>query len=374
LTPENSPAGEISIEHRDVIDAAETKAVRDQLHPGGISSGLDWVSNGEQRKAGYAWYLPNRFTGFSKREKVVMPLLPSFIEEMQESSPQTLTPRQGSGFSVPKIEAKLTYAGKDQAKREAEDAVRIAKKEGAKRIFLPAPSPGVATICFPREQVYSDHYEYLFDIAKEMRNEYRSILEVDGIDLQVDAPDLAMGKQRGVWGVDFFDALPKHIDAINEAISGLPKERIRVHYCYGNWIGSHKFDADYNRVLPEILRIKAGTIVGEMANPRHEGDALIMKEFLDEHDWPASTKFAMGVIDVKTPIVETPQTVVARLQRVALIDKINPENLLAGTDCGFETFASFGNVTYPVAIQKLQSLVQGAALMTKMLSGRTLYS
>ncbi|MDG6999450.1 MAG: cobalamin-independent methionine synthase II family protein [Nitrososphaerota archaeon] len=364
----DSPTGEISERHSRLIADAEIRAVRDQLHPGGISRGLDWVSNGEQRKAGYSWFLPNRFEGFSDIEKVVMPLHPSFVQEMRESSPQTLAPRQGNDFSVPRIKEKLSYTGRELASNEARDAVKIANKEGAKRIFLPSPSPGVVTICFPREKVYGDHYEYLFDVTRELRKEYKAILEVDGIDLQIDAPDLAMGKQRGVWGVDFFEALPRHIDAINEAIAGLPGDRIRVHYCYGNWVGSHIFDADYAKVLPEILRLKVGTIVGEMANPRHEGDALILENYLREHEWPARLNFAMGVIDVKTPIVETPETVASRIERVAKYEKIGPERLLASTDCGFETFAGFGNVTYPVAIQKLQSLVNGASLAEEILT------
>lgn len=368
LNPRDSPTGEISEKHPKLIEVAETRAVRDQLHPGGSSRGLDCVSNGEQRKAGYAWFLPNRFTGFSATEKVVMPLHPSFVQEMKESSPQTLTLRQGSDFSVPRIKDKLSYVGRELAIKEARDAVKIAQREGAERIFLPSPSPGVVTICFPRE-VYGDHYEYLFELARELRKEYRAILEVDGIDLQIDAPDLEMGKQRGMWGVDFFEALPRHVDAINEAIAGLPKDRIRVHYCYGNWLGSHLYDADYRKVLPEIFRLKVGTIVGEMANPRHEGDALILEKYLDEHDWPSKTNFAVGVIDVKTPIVETAETVALRIKRVADIEKIGPEKLLAGTDCGFETFAGFGNVAYPVAIQKLQSLVNGASLAEKILSG-----
>jgi len=368
LNPTSTPTGEISESHREVIEAAERRAIRDQLHPRGNEDGLDWVSNGEQRKAGYAWFLPNRFAGFSKKQKVTMPLLPSFVEEMQESSPQTLIPRAGSEFSVPRMESKLAYTGSALARKEAQDAVQLAREEGAKRIFLPSPSPGVATICFPREpEAYKDHYEYLFSMAKEMKEEYRSILGVRGIDLQIDAPDLAMGKQRGVWGVDFFDALPKHIDAINEAIAGLPLDRIRVHYCYGNWVGSHKFDADFSRVLPEILRIKAGTIVGEMANPRHEGDALILREYLKENAWPSKLKFAMGVIDVKTSIVETSKTVEARLERVASIDALPRESLLAGTDCGFETFANFGNVTHAVGLLKLESLVAGATAISEKL-------
>lgn len=363
-----SPTGEISLEHSDAIESAERSAVRDQLHPGGSPVGLDWVSNGEQRKAGYTFYLPNRFDGFSKTQRDVIPFLPSFQQELQESNPlffQALASGQLKGFDLPTIESKLHYTGAALAKKEAEDAARLAKEEGAKRIFLPAPSPGVTTIFFPRGKAYRDHYEYLFDVGKELRKEYEAILSVDGVDLQLDAPDLAMGKQTGTWGVDFYEAIPQHVDAINEAIAGLPRERIRVHYCYGNWVGSHRFDADYGKVLPEFLRLKVGTLVGEMANPRHEGDALVLAEYLRENPWPRGLKLAAGVIDVKTAIVETTETVAARLGRLTDIDRIDPSDLLGGTDCGFETFAGFGNVTHTVGLQKLESLARGAALATE---------
>lgn len=366
-----SPTGEISLEHKDAIEAAERRAIRDQLHPGGSSQGLNWVSNGEQRKAGYTYYLPNRFDGFSKTERTTMPFLPSFVEELQESNPQfaqLLASGQMSGFDLPKIESKLHYRGADLAKKEAQDAARLAKEEGAERVFLPAPSPGVTTIFFPSGKAYRDHYEYLFDVGKELRKEYEAILSVDGVDLQLDSPDLAMGKQTGAWGVDFYEALPKHVDAINEATAGLPRDRIRVHYCYGNWVGSHRFDADYGRVLPEILRLKVGTIVGEMANPRHEGDSLVLRSYLKEHEWPKGLKLAAGVIDVKTPIVETPQTVASRLESLASTDKMNPDDLLGGTDCGFETFANFDNITYQVGLQKLEALANGVALASQRLN------
>jgi 5-methyltetrahydropteroyltriglutamate--homocysteine methyltransferase len=360
----NSPTGEISLEHKEVIEQAERQAIRDQVHPRGARRGLDWVSNGEQRKSGYTNYLPSRFHGFSATERAVMQMQPTMFEEFKESNPQmasALTSGQAA-FNFAKIVDKLRYRGADLAKREAQDAARLAKEEGAERIFLPAPSPGVTTIFFPPQKVYRDHYEYLFDVGKELRKEYEAILSVPGVDLQIDSPDLAMGKTTGVWGVDFFEALPKHVDAINEAISGLPRERIRVHYCYGNWVGSHRFDADYEKVLPEFLRLKAGTIVGEMANPRHEGDALALNRYLKDHPWPKGLNLAAGVIDVKTPIVESKETVASRLEHLTSSGKITPDDLLGGTDCGFETFASMGNVTREVGLQKLEALAEGAAL------------
>ena len=365
-----SPTGEISLEHHEVIEAAERRAIADQVHPRGSERGLDWVSNGEQRKAGYTYCLPNRFDGFSKTERTDMPFSPDLMTEFQESNPQfaaMLSSADNRAFYLPKITAKLSYRGAELARKEAEDAVRLAREEGAERVFIPAPSPGVTTIFFPRGEAYRDHYEYLFDVGKELRKEYEAILGVDGVDLQLDAPDLAMGKQTGVWGVDFYEALPRHVDAINEAVAGLPRERIRVHYCYGNWVGSHRFDADYARVLPEFLRLKVGTVVGEMANPRHEGDALVLNGYLKENPWPKGLKLAAGVIDVKTPRVETKETVAGRLERLTESGKIGPDDLLGGTDCGFETFANMGNVTREVGLQKLQALGEGAALANERL-------
>jgi 5-methyltetrahydropteroyltriglutamate--homocysteine methyltransferase len=364
-----SPTGEISQEHSQVIEAAERQAIKDQVHPKGSRRGLDWVSNGEQRKGGYTYYLPNRFSGFSSTEKADMPFQPTLIQEFTESNPQfaALLSSGQSAFSLPRIDSKLSYHGTELARREALDAARLAKEEGARRVFIPAPSPGVTTIFFPRGSAYRDHYDYLFDVGKELRKEYEAILSVDGVDLQLDAPDLAMGKQTGVWGVDFYEALPKHVDAINEAVAGLPRERIRVHYCYGNWVGSHRFDADYARVLPEFLRLKVGTIVGEMANPRHEGDALVLNQYLKENPWPKGLRLAAGVIDVKTPIVETRETVAARLELLTRSGKIGPDSLLGGTDCGFETFANMGNVTREVGLEKLQALGEGVALANERL-------
>lgn len=364
-----SPTGEISAEHQDVIEAAERQAIRDQVHPKGAKRGLHWVSNGEQRKSGYTNYLPSRFHGFSATERADMPMQPTMLEEFKESNPQ-MAAAMSSGqalFSFPKIVDRLQYDGAALAKKEAVDAARLAKEEGAERVFIPAPSPGVTTIFFSPQKAYRDHYDYLFDVGKQLRKEYEAILSVPGVDLQLDAPDLAMGKTTGVWGVDFFEALPRHVDAINEAVAGLPRERIRVHYCYGNWVGSHRFDADYQRVLPEFLRLKVGTLVGEMANPRHEGDALVLNRYLKDHEWPRGLKLAAGVIDVKTPIVETKETVASRLERLTESGKIPPDDLLGGSDCGFETFASMGNVTREVGLQKLQAAAEGAALANQRL-------
>jgi 5-methyltetrahydropteroyltriglutamate--homocysteine methyltransferase len=351
------PAGELDQEHEEEYFAAERQAIREQLHPNGSHVGLDVPSQGEQRVSGYTGYLPHRFLGFSKTERASMEMPPAVIQEMIDSNP-ALAGQLGqlsSVFSVPKIEARLIYAGSDAAFRAGRDAWDAAKAEGAKKVFVPAASPGVITIFYPNNpQVYPTHSEYLHDVAKQLHKEYAQILQTDGVTLQIDAPDLAMAKHLANWGVDFYDAVPDHVDAINEATDGLDRSRIRVHYCYGNYAGSHHNDADLERLLPDFARLKAAGIVGELANPAHEGDIDVIDEYDAEYGWPKGLKFYAGVIDVKTPIVESVRTIRFRLETLG--GAIGSENVGGGTDCGFETFSGFNGVTKSVALQKIRNL------------------
>lgn len=138
-----------------------------------------------------------------------------------------------------------------------------------------------------------------------------------------------MAKSLGVdWSENFQEVLPIHVQAINEAIKGLPADRIRVHCCYGNYLASHLTDPDYSSVLLELFKLKVCSLVGEIANPRHPGDPLIIKKYVKEYGWPKSLKFAAGVIDVKSPFEETPETVNLKLHNVSDIDDIGPKRVL----------------------------------------------
>ena len=355
-----SKTGEVDITHEDMIRAAERLAISDQLHPLGSPVGLSWVSNGEERKSGYTTYIPNRFHGFSSKYRVSQEFSSLFYQELMDANPLMGERISNSvAFSLPSIEDKLVFTGEKLAHKEAEDAKELAKELGAKRIFIPSPLPGVITVFYPPCKPYHDHDDFLFDLSKE----YRAILFVEGVDLQIDSPDLAMAKSLGVdWTRDFFNVLPKHVEAINESIKGLPRERIRVHYCYGNYSAAHLTDPDYSKVLPEILKLKVGTIVGEMANPRHAGDPQIIKRYTKEYGWPKDLRFAAGVIDVKSPFVETPESVNLKLHNLSDIDEIGEERVLGGTDCGFETFSGLGNIPKSIALQKLKSLAEGATM------------
>ena len=359
-----SPTGELGSNYKDSIEKSESSAMDDQLHPEGNRTGLDWISNGEQRKSGYTTYIPNRFTGFSSSSRVSQQFSNEFYAELMEASPHLASMIQETkSFDLPVIQDRLQYTGEKIAKEEASQSLALARKKGAKRLFIPAPSPGVIAVFYSMGSAYHDHEDFIFSLSKELSREYRAILSVEGVDLQIDAPDLAMAKSLGVeWARNFKEVLPMHVRAINEAISGLPQDRIRVHYCYGNYASSHMTDPPYGEVLPELLKLKVGTLVGEMANPRHAGDPVIIKKHVKEHGWPKHMKIAAGVIDVKSPFVETPETVYQKLLNVADIDEIGPERTMGGTDCGFETFAGLGSVPRTIAVKKLKSLSIGSKL------------
>jgi 5-methyltetrahydropteroyltriglutamate--homocysteine methyltransferase len=359
-----SPTGEIPVAHAPTYLDAERAAIRDQLHPAGASFGLDQVCPGEQRVTGYTTFLPHRFEGFSRTERVAMPFSPELVAEFQSSNPAlgAALATTRDAFALPKIVAPLVYRGEESARRAATDAVRLAQEEGAPSVFVPSPSPGVITIFYPNNpEVYPNHLDYLRAVGTQLREEYRAILKVPEVILQIDAPDLAMGKQTATdWGIDFYDALPHHVDAINHAVEGLPRDRIRVHYCYGNYAASHESDADFARILPQLVRLHTSKLVGELANPHHEGDLLVLQEYARDHGWPKGLAFAGGVIDVKTPIVESPRTVRLRLDQLARA--VGPQNTWGGTDCGFETFARMNGVPKAVALLKLKALAEGARL------------
>ncbi len=393
---QRSPTGEIDTSrHREVVLAAEEQAIADQLE-----AGLHTVSNGEQRKSGYTTYLPNRFMGFSKTERGQIAVPPDLIDELGESSPEIKQLFESGGklplrmrllsrflppemrqrltamemvFSLPLVEAPLEYVGADLARQEALDARELARKLGAPGIFLPSPSPGVITLFYrAKESAYPDHEAFLFGLADELRKEYQTILEVDGVDLQIDAPDLAMGYHLAQeWGPDyegenFYSGMEVHLQAINQAIEGLPAERIRLHSCYGNYVGSHSHDADFERILPILAKANVGMLVFEAANPQHEGDLKAIEIYVQRHG-PPDQDLALGVIDVKTPIVESRETVAMRLTSLAQAG-IDPDKIWAGTDCGFETFMAFGNVSYRTAKAKLRAAAQGAELANEWLN------
>ncbi len=227
-----------------------------------------------------------------------------------------------------------------------------------------AASPGVIAL-FQPNQHYASHEAYLEALADAMSHEYRAIVDA-GIDLQLDSPDLGLGRHMLFKGKsdEEYQALARlHVDALNHALDGIPKDRVRLHVCWGNYEGPHHHDAPMDMVLPIALRANIGALLFESANPRHA------------HEWEvfANTKLpddlilVPGVIDSTTNFIEHPKLVAERIGRFA--DIVGPERVVAGTDCGFSTFAGFGAVDEDIVYAKLGSLVEGARLASEKLRG-----
>jgi 5-methyltetrahydropteroyltriglutamate--homocysteine methyltransferase len=232
-----------------------------------------------------------------------------------------------------------------------------AERAGLADAFMPAASPGVIVQDFVNAH-YATREEYLWDVAQAMRPEYQAIVE-GGVLLQVDCPDLAMG--RHVHYADapveaFRAAIRQNVEALNASLEGLPRERVRVHVCWGNYPGPHHRDVPLREIVDIVLGIRAGAVSFEAANPRHAHEWAVFEEV----EVPEGTTLIPGVIDTATTHVEHPELVAERLVRFARL--VGPERVLAGTDCGFGTFAGVSAVHPSIAWAKLEALVAGARL------------
>jgi 5-methyltetrahydropteroyltriglutamate--homocysteine methyltransferase len=223
-------------------------------------------------------------------------------------------------------------------------------------------SPGVIALFQP-----SDHHanldDYLADIAEGMRAEYEGIVAA-GLILQIDAPDLGLGRHmmyRELADADFVRRAEIHVEVLNHALRNVPGDRVRMHVCWGNYEGPHTRDIALEQILPVVLRAKPRGLLFEASNPRHA------------HEWRAWTRtwipddyiLIPGCLDSTTNFVEHPELVADRIERFAGI--VGPERVIAGTDCGFSTFAGFGAVDSEIAWAKLSALVEGAALASRRL-------
>jgi 5-methyltetrahydropteroyltriglutamate--homocysteine methyltransferase len=231
---------------------------------------------------------------------------------------------------------------------------------------MTAPSPGIISTTL-LNAYYDSHDSYLTALAREMRHEYQAIHQA-GLLLQIDAPDLAMDRAmfyRELPDSDFVRRCERHVHAINEAIEGIPRDRVRLHCCWGNWDGPHIYDVALEMILPVLYQAKVGALSIELANPRHQHEY----EALRRHKLPANMALLPGVIDTTTNIVEHPEVVARRLQEA--VDAVGDrERVIGSADCGFGTFTNREWVIEPVVWLKLKSLRQGADIASARLWGR----
>ena len=326
---------------------------------GQIDAGCDVINDGEQPRVGFQTYVPRRMSGFGGESN--RPPVPDFIKFPQYAAlVRSRGVRRAKIDSAPEAVDEVRYGDLADAREEAAffaDALNDAGT-GVRETFMTAASPGIIAVTMLNRH-YDRYEDYVYALAREMRTEYEFVVG-EGHVLQLDCPDLAM--ERGRMFADkslaeFRDAVALHIDAINQAIDGIPPDRIRLHCCWGNWDGPHVDDVDLAEILPLLYEAKVGALSLPLANPRHQHEYAVIRDV----PLPAHMALIAGVIDPTTNFVEHPQVVANRIAEA--VDAVGDrERVLAGTDCGFGTFAGSDMVAGDVVWAKLATLAEGARL------------
>jgi 5-methyltetrahydropteroyltriglutamate--homocysteine methyltransferase len=341
-------------------DAVITKAVADVVQRQ-VDLGIDLVSDGEMSKISYSTYIADRFTGFAgDTPREAGQDLVDFPGLLRKLADRGATAKYRRPRCVGEIRVADTRPMETDI-RNLKAAVAASSPTGA---FMNAASPGVIAFFQPNDY-YRTQDEYLEAVAAAMQSEYEAIVRA-GIILQIDAPDLAMGRHTMYRDrtLDEFDTLAaRHIEILNHALRNVPADRVRMHVCWGNYEGPHHHDVPMERLLPIVLKAKAQGLLFEAANPRHAHEWVVFKDARI----PDDKVLIPGVLSTTTNYVEHPLLVAERLEHFVHI--VGRERVIAGTDCGFGTFAGFGPVEPDIAYMKLQSLVEGARIASKRLSG-----
>jgi 5-methyltetrahydropteroyltriglutamate--homocysteine methyltransferase len=325
-------------------------------------AGIDIANDGEQPRVGFSTYPAKRMRGFGGASK--RPLSRDLLEHPDYAARLA---RQRAGAArigdAPQAIAEVAYTDLSEAVAECNLFQRAVGAGKFAEAFMTAASPGViATIML--DAYYGSHERYVRALAREMRKEYALIVS-RGFVLQLDCPDLAMERARFFQDAPldkFLDAVALHVDAINEAIAGLPADRIRLHLCWGNYDGPHTHDVPLEPLLPIVYRARVGALSLPLASPRHQHELKAFRR----HPLPESMLFVPGVIDSTTNVVEHPEVVADRL--LAATEVVGDRTrVLAGVDCGFGTFAGSQLVEESVVWTKLRTLREGADLATRRL-------
>jgi 5-methyltetrahydropteroyltriglutamate--homocysteine methyltransferase len=344
------------------VDQAESErviaaAVADRVSRQ-ADAGIDIVSDGEMSKIGYATYVRHRMSGFEIGEApravpADLDAYPSFRDRLAASggTPKYLRPICRGPISY------VNHAPLERDLAHLRAALDVRHVAGA---FMNAPSPGVIALFQPNEY-YESLDEYLHAIAEAMRVEYEAIVDA-GIQLQIDAPDLAMG--RHIMYPDrpeheFVASVGRHVEAINAALRNIPADRARLHICWGNYEGPHHCDVPVEKIIDTVLSAKPQTLLFEAANPRHEHEWIVWTEA----NIPGDKVLVPGVLDSTSNYIEHPMLIAQRL--LNYVDIVGPERVIAGTDCGFGTFAGFGAVDPEICWAKFRAMAEGAELASR---------
>ena len=326
-----------------------------------VEAGIDIVSDGETSKISYATYVKDRYTGFSgdspRNAPADLKQFPSFLERLANSGG---TPQ----YARPMCTGEVTSKGQGELQADIDNLKAGMAAHGATRGFMNAASPGVISL-FLQNQHYATREAYLAALADAMKEEYETIVGA-GLDLQLDCPDLALSRHMlfaDLSDDEFVKIAAMHVEALNHALRDIDPARVRVHICWGNYEGPHVCDIDMDKVFSTLMNTRASYVLFETSNPRHAHEWTVFRDRASEI--PDDKVLVPGVVDTTTNFVEHPELVAERIARFVGI--VGAERVIAGSDCGFGTFAGFGAVDPEIAYAKLTSLAEGAALASSRL-------
>jgi 5-methyltetrahydropteroyltriglutamate--homocysteine methyltransferase len=332
------------------VRAAVADTVRKQTE-----AGVDVLNDGEQGKPGYATYIKDRVTGFGGQSRVTT------VWAEGRDFPEYVARRAGntrSSFPRPYCDGPIAWRDFAAVQRDIDTLKAVAASGApAAEVFMTAASPGVVSI-FLANEYYPSREKYLEAIARVMKDEYEAI-HAAGFVLQLDCPDLAMSRHNRFPDMslaEFRKIVALHVEVLNEATRAIPPERMRLHLCWGNYEGPHHLDVPLRDIIDLVLQARPAGISFEGANPRHEHEWKLWKEV----KLPPGKVLIPGVIDSTTNFIEHPELVADRITRYASV--VGRENVIAGTDCGFGTFADNDSVDARIAWAKLRALADGARL------------
>jgi 5-methyltetrahydropteroyltriglutamate--homocysteine methyltransferase len=324
-----------------------------------VAAGIDIVSDGEMSKISYATYIKDRITGFSgdtpREPGLDLIEFPRLLKKLADSGAT-------AKYRRPRCTAAIAVKSLEPVATDIENLSRAAADAKPAESFMNAASPGVIALFQPNDY-YKTQQDYLEAVAEAMRHEYESIV-ARGILLQIDAPDLGMGrhtmyKQRSVE--EYLSLAALHVEVLNHALRNVPADRVRMHMCWGNYEGPHHHDVPMEQLLPVVIKAKPQALLFEAANPRHAHEWTVFRE----QKIPDDKILIPGVLSSTTNYIEHPLLVAERLCRFA--DVVGRERVIAGTDCGFSTFAGFGPVDPDITYLKFAAMAEGARIASKRL-------
>ncbi len=329
------------------IDEAVREVVRRQ-----VDAGVSVVNDGEMSKPSYATYVQHRLSGF-EGESVQSYHFADLVDFPRSADLVASNPGRRKR-SAPACTGPIAVADPQPA---VDDMTRLVAAADGHPIFTSAASPGVVSLFFANEY-YPDHESYVFAIAEAMRAEYEAIADA-GATVQLDCPDLAMGRHSAYAAMDddeFRRTIAINIEALNHAVRNIPSEQLRMHLCWGNYPGPHHCDISIAAIADLVWKAKPPTVLFEGANPRHAHEWAVLAEI----GVPDDKVICPGVIEPQSNYIEHPEVVAQRIERWATV--VDPERLMVGVDCGFSVHVGMQGIDPDVAFAKLASLAQGCEI------------